>query len=211
MRGEVVIVGFSGNAVEIFETVSSQFHVRAILDDNPALAGRDFEGVPIKPLSALAEHAEARVVCLVGSERSYRHRPALVARLGDDRARFATIVDPAARVSRFARIGCGTVVYQGVTITSNAVIGDHVLVLPNTTIHHDVVIDDYAIVGSGVTLAGGCRIGRSAFVGSASSVRNGIAVGAEALVGMAANVTRNVAEGTVVAGNPARPIPRRAE
>ena len=44
MRDEVVIVGFSGNAVEIFETVSSQFHVRAILDDNPALVNESAEG-----------------------------------------------------------------------------------------------------------------------------------------------------------------------
>lgn len=209
MKPGLVLIGFSGNAREIFETADDNYCVQAILDDNAELAGTAFEGVPIRPVSALDEYPDSAVICLIGSERSYRGRAEFVKRLSIVAERFATIIHPTARVSRFARIGRGVVLYHGVTITANAVIGDHVLVLPNTVIHHDAVVGAHAIVGSGVTVAGNCTIGESVFVGSASSIRNGVTIGAQALVGMAANVVRDVEPGTVVAGNPARPIPRR--
>ncbi|RAH98343.1 acetyltransferase [Acuticoccus sediminis] len=205
----LVLVGFSGNAIEIFEAAERERTVVAILDDNPVHAGKDFEGVPIRPLSALPDYEHADVVCLVGSQHSYRRRKEIIRRLGLPPSRFATIVHPHALVSRFASIGRGVVLYQGVTVTANAVIGDHVIVLPNTVIHHDVVVGDHCVIGTHVTIAGHCHIGDSVYVGSASSIRDGTTVGAEALIGMAANVVRDVEPGTVVAGNPARPRPRR--
>lgn len=53
------------------------------------------------------------------------------------------------------------------------------------------------------------RIGADAFVGLRAIVLPGVEVGAGAIVGAGAVVTRNVAGGSVVAGNPARPLARK--
>ncbi|MDT8855526.1 NeuD/PglB/VioB family sugar acetyltransferase [Paracoccaceae bacterium Fryx2] len=207
-KAPLVVIGFNGNALDALETLQSSFEIVAWLDDNPALHGRRVENAPILPMSDIAAFPDAQVVCMIGSERSYPHRHDIVARLGLPDTRFATIVDPAARVSRLCLLGHGAVVFPGVVITSNAVIGNHVMLLPQTVVHHDAVVGDYSLLGSGVVVAGSVKVGRACYIGSGSTIRNGLAIGDGSLVGMAANVLRDVAPGSVVAGNPARLLRR---
>lgn len=207
-REPLVILGFSGNALEMFEHLTETYRVAAFLDDNPDLAGRSFEGVPVLPMTRLADFPEARVLMMIGSQRSIGLRDGIIRRMGLARERFATIIHPRAHVSRFARLGAGTVIFPGVVVTANAVIGNHVMILPNSVIHHDVAVGDHSLIGSNVTVAGHCRIGRACYVGSASSLRNGAEIGDGAVVGMAANVLGAVAPGAIVIGNPAREMGR---
>ncbi len=55
------------------------------------------------------------------------------------------------------------------------------------------------------------KVEAGAFVGARAFVLPGVTVGRGAVVGACAVVTRNVEEGEVVAGNPARPISRKAK
>lgn len=208
-RINLVPVGMSGNLIEIYESLETDFSIPAILDDDPHRGATPFEGVPILPLSRSGEFVNAQFLCLIGSERSFRKRDRIIAGLDVPAMRFARFVHPSARLSRFAELAQGACLYQGVTVTSNASIGAHVLVMPHAIIHHDVVVGSYSLIGAGVILAGGVRIGESCYIGSGSAIRNGISVGDGALVGMGSVVVRDVAPGSVVAGNPARPLPRR--
>jgi sugar O-acyltransferase (sialic acid O-acetyltransferase NeuD family) len=208
MKPALVVIGHSGNAVDALSALEAAFTVVACLDDDPALQGRSFEGAPILPLSALERFPDAQVVCLIGSERSHRRRGAIIDRLGLPDDRFATVIHPAAIVSRLARIGAGSVILAGAQV-SGATIGKHVIVLPQSVIHHDSVIGDMTLIGTGVVVAGHVRVGRSCYLGSGSTIKNGVALGDGALVGMAANVIRDVEPGATVVGNPARVLPRR--
>jgi putative colanic acid biosynthesis acetyltransferase WcaF len=52
-------------------------------------------------------------------------------------------------------------------------------------------------------------VGEGAFIGARAFVLPGVSIGRGAIVGAASVVTRSVPEGTVVAGNPARVLPKR--
>lgn len=205
----IILIGLSGNTLEILEAVQADHKVVAILSDDPR-HGPSFEGIPIAPLAQAKSLGADSYLFLIGSEKSFLRRQQMIDTLQIPEHQYAIIRHPRAHVSAFAKLGAGSVLYPGVVVTSNATLGNHAMILPNSVIHHDVKIGACSIIGSNVTIAGSVSIGRSCYIGSASSIRNGISIGDGALIGMAANVVKDVPAGAVMVGNPARQIRDRA-
>lgn len=203
-KPDLVIFGFSGNAREAFDTIDGLFRIRAFLDDRADLQGTSFARIPVLPSAQLADFPDAQVICLIGSEHSFRQRAAIIARLGLPPARFATVISPQASVSRQAEIGPGVLLFPGVRIMANVMLGSHVAVLPNSVIHHDSRIGECSLIGSSVVVAGNVTVENSCYIGSGSTIRNGCRLGTGSLIGLGSNVLRDVGPGQVMVGNPAR-------
>lgn len=202
----LLIFPCNGNGREAIDTLSDKNDFVGFIDDLPEKQGTGPHGFPVFGRKALLDFADAQVLAVPGAPKSYMHRRRIIEGLEIARARFATLIHPAASVSRFATIGHNVLIMAGVVITSNAVIGNHVCILPNSVVHHDTSIEDWSLVGAGVTIAGGCTIGQNCYIGSGSRIINGVSVGARALVGLGANVIAPVPPGAKMAGNPARQI-----
>ena len=122
------------------------------------------------------------------------------------RERLISLVDPSAFVSRGATIGRGCVIYPNCFIGHNARLGDHIFCLSGCTINHDDVIEDRVVFASGVTLAGSVHVETGCYLGQSATVRQKLRIGRGSVIGMGAVVLRDVPPGSVIVGNPGRPL-----
>ncbi|MFC4588899.1 acetyltransferase [Sphaerisporangium corydalis] len=207
----LLIVGAGGFARETAQLVHAVNEVTPTwdllghLDDDPAKQGTVVDGVPVLGGSGeAAAREDAKIVVCTGSPRDYASRARVVARLGLPVERYATLVHPAAAVSRTSSIGPGSVVLAQVVLTAAVTVGAHVSVMPHVTLTHDDVIGDFATLAAGARLAGGVHVERGAYIGSGALVRETLTIGSYALVGMGSVVTRDIPPREVWAGVPAR-------
>ena len=118
----------------------------------------------------------------------------------------ATIVHPAARVSRFAKIGAGSVVFANAVVNVDAEIGEAAIINTAATVDHDCRLGCGIHVAPGANLGGGVTVGDFSWIGIGAVVRHYITIGADVTVGAGAVVVKNVLDGVIAVGNPARPI-----
>ncbi len=198
----IIILGTNGNCIDIAETVAAS----GFLDDAPELQGKSVAGLPVLgKIADAAKFKDAKFVNGIGSPRSYRKKPDIIANLGLSADRWATVIHPTAVVSPSAKIGAGTVLLANVSVGANVTIGRHVMVLQNTVISHDSVVGDFTAIATGVCISGACQIGTNCYLGSGSTLRDGVRVGDRALIGIGSNVVADVPAEAVVMGNPAKP------
>jgi sugar O-acyltransferase (sialic acid O-acetyltransferase NeuD family) len=202
---DVLLFPCNGNAVEALDCLRDDLRPIAFVDDDPAKISTTVYGLPVHGRQALASCLTAQVLAVPGSPTSFARRASAIASLGIPRERFATVLHPAANVSRYATIGVNVLVMGGAVVTAGATVDDHVIVLPNAVIHHDSRIEPYSVVGSGVVVAGYARIGRNSYIGSGSRVGSHVTIAPGTLVGMASMVLQPILEPRGVwVGSPAR-------
>nr|WP_042193881.1 acetyltransferase [Kibdelosporangium sp. MJ126-NF4]CEL20926.1 4-amino-6-deoxy-N-Acetyl-D-hexosaminyl-(Lipid carrier) acetyltrasferase [Kibdelosporangium sp. MJ126-NF4]CTQ95560.1 4-amino-6-deoxy-N-Acetyl-D-hexosaminyl-(Lipid carrier) acetyltrasferase [Kibdelosporangium sp. MJ126-NF4] len=203
----LILVGAGGLARETLAAARDSWKILGFVDDNPALRGKDVDGVPVLgPLEAIADHPDAQVVICTARTTDLPSRKRIAERLALPGERYATVVHPTASIAAGTVIGAGSVVLAFVAVTAPQEIGEHVVIMPQVTITHDDRVSSYVTFAARVALAGNVSVGETAYLGSGALVREGLSVGAGALVGMGAVVLENVPDNEVWAGVPARRI-----
>lgn len=105
-------------------------------------------------------------------------------------------------------LGDGVYINAGCTILdSGAVkIGPRTLLGPNVQIYCAEHNKDPILRSQGQEIAHPVEIGSDVWIGGAAVILPGVTIGDGAIVGAGSVVTRSVAAGSIVAGNPARPV-----
>ena len=209
--GQLVLVGGGGTTADVLSIIESinriapTYCVLGLLDDALEPGSSRYGTAVLGGIGSKVDGDFSFVDCL-GSPSSHTRREALLQDRGFDPEAFETIIHPSACISRQAVVGSGCIVYPNVVILSGVRLESHVTVLANCVLNHGVSVGAYSILASGVNLSGRVRVGRGAYIGCGASLREGVTVGDGSLVGLGSTVIRDVLGGTVVAGNPARPI-----
>ncbi len=123
-------------------------------------------------------------------------------------------------IGPFAHLRSNTILSNGVHIgnfveVKNSQLGERVKA-GHLSYLGDATIDEDANIGAGTITCNydgekkhRTRIGKGAFIGSNSSLVAPVSIGDGALTGASSVITRDVGAGERVAGNPARPLPKK--
>jgi len=209
---EVIVYGAGGHAKVVIDALerSGRYAVRAVVDDDPAAAGRvllDRYRVVSGTDPTLLQPARGTVAMVaIGSNPGRRRVFEGLQRQGFS---FATAVHPAAAVAVDAVLAEGTVVMAGAVVNSDARIGRNVIVNTGARVDHDCRVADHVHLAPGSVLCGGVSIGEDALIGAGAVIIPGIRVGARATIGAGSTVLSDVEDDAIVAGSPARPVASR--
>ena len=206
LKEEVIILGFGGNAVDFFDTISSSYKIIGFIDDDVKTHHMSYKNISVYPRSFIDLNPNAKIISLIGSEKTFQIRNEIINGFNIPEERFASAIHPNATVSEGAIIGYDVVIMPGVVITSNAKIGNHIFILANSVIHHDVTVSDYTLIGSNVTIAGNVTVENKCYLGSCCSIKNDIHIGEKSMIGMSSNVVKSVLPNSIMVGNPAKKI-----
>ena len=117
---------------------------------------------------------------------------------------FPCLIHPSAVVSRYSKIGSGTVVMARAVINANSVIGDSCIVNTGSIVEHDSLLKDGVHISPGANLSGGICLKSQVWIGVGATLKQNVTIGAGSIVGAGAVVVNDIPAKKLAIGCPAQ-------
>lgn len=210
MKTKLILIGGGGHCKVCIDVIeqTGQLEIIGILD-LAELVGTSILDYPIigtdEDVVKFVELGYSFLIT-VGQIKSSILREKLFNILKENNAIIATIVAPSAHVSKYSKIGIGTIVMHHVIINAGVIIGDNCIVNNKSDIEHDTIVGNHTHISTGAILNGDCKIGDGVFIGSNTTVANQITIEDNAVIGAGSVVIKNILTNDIQVGNPAKSI-----
>jgi len=195
------------------------------ISDEPGEIGTTVEGAPVYSLDQIVQmEADRRAafdpgdygdvfkpVGVVIAVAGFEVRRKLAKKVAASGLSFRRLIAPTHIQGVGVIVGEGAILCDNTTITASAKIGRHFHANIYSYVAHDCVVGDFVTLAPRVCINGNTVIEDDAYIGTGAVLKQGtpdkpLRIGKGAVVGMGAVVTKDVAPGSVVVGNPARPL-----
>lgn len=201
----LILVGGGGHCKSVIEAAESAgFDILGILD-MPDEVGKEILSTKVigtdDDIPAYVD--KAAFVVTVGFIKSPKTRIKLYNMIKEVGGKLATVIASTAYVSKYAKIGDGTVVLHQAFVNAGAIIGGNVILNTASNVEHDAVIGDHCHISTGTMVNGECKVGDRCFIGSQSVLANCVSVGDDIIVGAGTFVRKSISEKGIYSGNPA--------
>jgi len=118
----------------------------------------------------------------VGQIKSPKIRIKIFENLKKHNAQMATVVSPRAYVSKYSKIGEGSIILHDSLINSNVAVGMNCIVNTKALIEHDAIIENDCHISTAAVVNGNCHIEAGSFIGSNAVLKECIRVAARSIV-----------------------------
>ena len=192
---QLIILGAGGSGWDIvsivnaINAVNGEWEIVGFLDDNPALAGKEFCGVRV--VGTIDDAVKYPKVYFVSSIANPTNR--IIRRMIWDKVtrfgcEFATLVHPSAIIYDNVTIKKGCVVNANCMLGNGACLEEDVHLAYACNIAHETVLKSHVTLGTGVNLSSGVVIGEDCYIGAGVSSTHDITVEPDTLVAVGAAI-----------------------
>ena len=111
------------------------------------------------------------------------------------------IISPKSYISKYSKIGKGSIIEAYAKIMNGAFIGKHCMIESFTSVNHDQKIKSNVFIGNNCALAGK-SVGKNTIIGDGSSIGYKVSIGSNCIINQGTVVTNNIKNNRIVFGNP---------
>ncbi len=147
-----------------------------------------------------SEVTNKNVIVGIGDNRI---RDELTSRLINDGFKLPVLIHPSAVVSKYVKIGAGSVVFANAVINAFAQVGQNSIINTGALVEHDCILGKSVHLSPYVALAGGTKIGCLSWLGIGSVTKQLIEIGECTIIGANSTVIKNIPSNVVAIGSPA--------
>ena len=183
---KIILIGAGGHCKSVIDVIEQEgkFKIHGIVD-KPKLVGTKVLGYPVIgsdiDLKSLAKKYKYALVA-VGQIKSAFSRIKLF-KLGKSAGfYFPSIKSPHAYVSKYAKIGSGTVIMHDAIVNANSIVMENCIINSKALIEHDCLISNHCHISTNAIINGGVKIGSHSFVGSNVTTKNNIIIKANSFI-----------------------------
>lgn len=199
----LILIGGGGHCKSVIEVAESAgYSILGVLD-MPEDVGKDVLSTKVigtdEDIPYYADKAE--FVITVGFIKDPSTRIRLYERVKNSGGKLATIIASTAYVSKYAKLGEGTVVMHHAFVNAGAQVGNNVILNTFSNVEHDAEIGDHCHISTGTIVNGDCKVGNRSFIGSQSVLSNGITIGNDIIVGAGSLVRKSIFEKGIYSWN----------
>lgn len=201
----LILIGGGGHCKSVIDVAESAgFNIKGILDIPELIGNSVLDYHIIGTDDQIEEYKDDSLfIVTVGHIKDASIRIKLHNKITKAGGKLATIIASTAYVSKYSRIGEGTVIMHNAFINADVKIGRGCIINTFANIEHDSIIGDYCHISTGAMINGNCNVGDETFIGSQSVLSNGIDITSGCLIGAGSFVRKNITKKGIYSDNPA--------
>jgi sugar O-acyltransferase (sialic acid O-acetyltransferase NeuD family) len=169
MKPKLILIGGGGHCKSCIDVIEQEnkFIIAGIVDIKESIS--DLLGYPWlghdDDLAKLKLHYDYALIA-IGQIKTPAIRIRLFDYIKSLGFKLPIIISPRAYVSKYTKIGNGTIVMHDALINAGAIVGDNCIINTKSLIEHDVVIENNCHISTGAVINGGVIVKQGSFVGS---------------------------------------------
>ena len=202
MKEKIILIGGGGHCKACIDVIEQEgtYQIAGIVD-LPEMLHQKVLGYEViatdKELPDLVKEYKHFFITL-GQVETANKRIKIFVKLNTISAVLPSIISPLAYVSRYSKIGKGTIIMHHALVNAGAEIGANCIINSKALIEHDTVIEDHCHISTGAAIHGGVRVCSGTFFGSNAVSREYIEIGKNSVIGCATRVLKSVPSGSLV-------------
>ncbi len=176
----LILIGAGGHAKSCIDVIEAQgkYNIIGLIDIKEKI-GKSLLGYPIIDCDEnIMKYNDPNNYFLItlGQIKTAFKRKRLYEYLKKHNAKMATITAPDSYISKYAKVGEGTIIMHGAFLNAGTEVGNNCIINTKALLEHDVKVEEHCHISTGAVLNGDVEIGSESFVGSNATIVQGVKI-----------------------------------